>query len=87
MKSKKIGTWSSLFIAHNGSQINAVKDMKEQILEIAEKLRLELITDDEAQDLLLDLFGVSSRFGGYCSKETLEGKRCKDICDKPQCGW
>ena len=24
---------------------------------------------------------------GYCSKENLEGKRCKDICDKPQCGW
>jgi len=33
--------------------------MKEQILEIAEKLRLELITDDQAQDLLLGLFGVS----------------------------
>jgi hypothetical protein len=74
-------------LLHNGSQINTVKDMKEQILEIAEKLRLELITEDEAQDLLLILFGISSRFGGYCSKETLEGKRCKDICDKPQCGW
>lgn len=61
--------------------------MKEQILEIAEKLRLELITEDEAQDLLLCLFGVSSRFSGYCSKETLEGNRCKYICDKPQCGW
>lgn len=65
-----------------------IKGMKEQILEIAEKLRLEIITEDEAQDLLLDLlFGVSSRFDGYCSKETLEGKRCIDICDKPQCGW
>ena len=72
---------------HNEIQINIVKDMKEQILEIAEKLRLELITEDEAQDLLLCLFGVSSRFSGYCSKETLEGKRCKYICDKPQCGW
>ena len=35
--------------------------MKEQILEIAEKLKLELITEDEAQDLLLGLFGVSGR--------------------------
>jgi hypothetical protein len=74
-------------LLHNGSQINPIKDMKEQILEIAEKLRLELITDDQAQDLLLGLFGVSSRFGGYCSKETLEGKRCKELCDKPHCGW
>ncbi len=32
--------------------------MKEQILEIAEKLRLELITTDEARDLLLGLFVV-----------------------------
>ena len=30
---------------------------------------------------------VSSRFSGYCSKETLEGKRCKEICDYPACGW
>ncbi len=33
--------------------------MKEQILEIAEKLRLELITEDEARTLLLGLLGVS----------------------------
>ncbi len=61
--------------------------MKDKILEIAEKLRLELITEDEAQDLLLGLFGVSCSFQGYCKEETLNGKRCKDICDKPQCGW
>ena len=36
--------------------------MKEQILEIAEKLRLELITEYEAQNLLLCLFGVSGSF-------------------------
>jgi hypothetical protein len=51
--------------------------MKEQILEIAEKLRLELITDDQAQDLLLGLFGVSGRF--YTDKEIekkkLNGKK------------
>jgi hypothetical protein len=41
--------------------------MKEQILEIAEKLRLELITENQAQDLLLGLFGVSGRF--YTDKE------------------
>jgi hypothetical protein len=28
-----------------------------------------------------------SSFNGYCSKETLGGKRCKDICDKPHCGY
>jgi len=28
-----------------------------------------------------------SSFNGYCSKETLEGKRCKDICDKSHCGY
>lgn len=33
--------------------------MKEQILEIAEKLRLELITTDEARDLSSCLFIVS----------------------------
>jgi hypothetical protein len=61
--------------------------MKEQILKIAKDLEQGTINETEAQDLLLCLFGVSSRFSGYCSKETLEGKRCKDICDKPQCGW
>ena len=52
-------------MGHNGSQINTVKDMKEQILEIAEKLRLELITEHEAQNLLLGLFGVSGSFTAY----------------------
>jgi len=28
-----------------------------------------------------------NNFYGYCSKETVEGKRCKYICDKPECGW
>lgn len=28
-----------------------------------------------------------SSFNGYCSKEIIEGKRCKDICDKPECGY
>ena len=60
--------------------------MKEEILEIAEKLKLELITEYEAKNLLLDLFNISS-FRGYCSKETLEKKRCKNICDNPKCGW
>jgi hypothetical protein len=48
--------------------------MKEKILEIAEKLRLELITDDQAQDLLLGLFDVSQQrelllaYENYCDK-------------------
>jgi len=61
--------------------------MSEEILEIASKLQFNMITENEAEDFLLELFGVSSGFGGYYSKETLEGKRCRDICDKPQCGW
>lgn len=43
--------------------------MKEQILEIAEKLRLELITEYEAQNLLLGLFGVSGSWL-YVNEET-----------------
>lgn len=45
-----------------------------------------MITEDEAQDLFMELFGIPGRFGGYCSNEILEGKRCKELCDKPQCG-
>ncbi len=41
------------------SQINTVKDMKEQILKIAEQLKYDEITTDYAQSLLLGLFGVS----------------------------
>lgn len=41
--------------------------MKEQILEIAEKLRLELITEYEAQNLLLCLFGVSVNEVEFCT--------------------
>ena len=50
--------------------------MKEQILEIAEKLRLELITEYEAQNLLLGLFGVSGEVCDNCG----EGKPV--ICAK-----
>ena len=61
--------------------------MKEQILDIAEKLRLEIITEDEAKKLLLTLFNARVGFSGYCSKETLEGNRCDDLCDKSHCGY
>ena len=40
-----------------------------------------------AQALQLQQTGVSSSFQGYCKEETLNGKRCKDICGRPQCGW
>ena len=43
--------------------------MKEQILEIAEKLRLELITEYEAQNLLLGLFGVSNSVFIVCEND------------------
>ena len=49
-------------IAHNGSQINTVKDMKEQILKVAKDLENSAITETEAQKLLLCLFGVSGSY-------------------------
>jgi hypothetical protein len=48
-------------LKHNGSQIKTVKDMKEQILEISDKLKNNEITSEEAQNLLLVLFGVIKR--------------------------
>lgn len=33
--------------------------MKERILEVCEKLKIGELTENEAQDMLLDLFGVS----------------------------
>ena len=41
------------------ASINTVKDMKEQILKIAEQLQKDQITTKQAQTLLLDLFGGS----------------------------
>jgi len=49
-------------IVYSGSQINTVKDMKEQILKIAKDLEQGTITDIEAQNLLSCLFGVSGSF-------------------------
>ena len=46
-------------IEYNGSQIKAVKDMKEQILKVAQDLEKGTITEDKARSLLLLLFGVS----------------------------
>ena len=43
--------------------------MKEQILEIAEKLRLELITDNEARNLLLGLLSVSNSVFIVCEND------------------
>jgi len=39
-------------------QINAVKDMKEQIIKIGKELEQGTITENEAHNLLLSLFGV-----------------------------
>jgi hypothetical protein len=46
-------------IAHNGTQINTVKDMKAQILKVAQDLEKGTIDSDKARSLLLGLFGVS----------------------------
>ena len=72
--------------------------MKEQIKKIIENYcegitHLEFnIADldkmaDEILALQLQQTVVSSSFQGYCKEETLNGKRCKDICGRPQCGW
>ncbi len=46
---------------YNGSQINTVKDMKEQILKIAKDLEQGTINENNAKTLLLGLFDVSTR--------------------------
>lgn len=28
-----------------------------------------------------------SNFNGYCKQETKDKGRCKEICNKPECGW
>ena len=43
--------------------------MKEEILKIAEKLELNKITSDEAQNQLLCLFGVIKSLCPECGKE------------------
>ena len=55
--------------------------MKEEILNIAEKLRLELITDDQAQDLLLCLFGVSK-----CSTNLTKCENCGEMIEMVSSG-
>jgi len=49
-------------ITPNVSQINTVKDMKEQILKVAKDLEQGTITDIEAQNLLLRLFDIGGSF-------------------------
>ena len=49
-----------------------------------------LVTYDLTLKELLNILqehNNKNNFHGYCSKETVEGKRCKYICDKPECGW
>lgn len=64
--------------------------MKEQILEISEKLRLELITEYEAQNLLLSLFGVSVNEVEFCNcGNPSGGHHCyvdKNIIECADCG-
>ena len=59
----------SSLVGYNGMQINTVKDMREQILKIAQDLEQGTITDIEAQNLLLGLFGVSGSWV-YVNEET-----------------
>ena len=50
----------------------------------------EVLTFENLPDELLETLDDNrnkNNFYGYCSKETTEGKRCKNICDKPECGW
>lgn len=59
----------SFLITYNVSQINTVKDMKQQILKVAQDLEQGTITDIEAQKLLLCLFGVSGSFISVSEQE------------------
>lgn len=55
--------------------------MKEQILKIAKNLEQDTITDTEAQNLLLGLFGVSNNEVTVCDhKDALE--RGHKMCEK-----
>ena len=29
----------------------------------------------------------SNKFGGYCREETIGNSRCKNLCNRPECGW
>jgi len=46
---------------HNGMQINTVKDMKAEILDIAKKLYYNHLTIETGTNLLLGLFDFSTR--------------------------
>jgi hypothetical protein len=66
------------------------KDMKITFEDTSGKFGHEMLDEYELTSKeLLDILQKhdESSFNGYCSKETLEGKRCKDICDKPHCGY
>ena len=63
-------------------KIKTVKDMKEQILKVAQDLEKNIITDIEAQNLLLVLFGVIKSVCEHdYEKITKYGYKCKK-CDK-----
>jgi|688.fasta_scaffold967087_2 hypothetical protein len=43
--------------------------------------------DDYVEWLENKLIQSQSKFHGYCKQETKDKGRCKDICNKPECGW
>ena len=73
--------WNTdVVLLYNGIQINTVKDMKEQILEIAKDLEQGIITETEVQNLLLGLFGVIKSVCDVCESTT--DKPTYKLCDK-----
>jgi hypothetical protein len=66
--------------------------MKEQILKIANDLRDDIITADEAKNLLLNLFNAdkwflvtykyTDRTDAALHEEAVEAKNCVDACNK-----
>jgi hypothetical protein len=52
--------------------------MKEQILKIAQDLEKGIITDTEAQSLLLGLFGVSGSFTAYDMERAYDDGYCTE---------
>lgn len=64
-------------VAYNGTQINTVKDMKNEIIKIAKDLEQGSIDLNTARNLLLGLFDVS----GSLPLADLE-KRLDEVLDK-----
>jgi hypothetical protein len=64
------------------------EDLKTQFHEETGFFYFKNHSDDEYIEWLENkLIQSQSKFHGYCKQETKSKGRCKEICDKPECGW